>query len=144
MSKFSVDQGAGGGQSPSESETVEYAVAKPWSDSSGAAGSVTLTADQMINGSYRVTSGSTSAVTTAAAADIVAGLAGAEVGSSFDFVFQNGGSGTATFTAGTGVTLKGVVTSPLTHTTHWFKGRVTNATKGSEAVDLISLFYVGA
>lgn len=112
--------------------------AASWADNAAAASTVTLTAAQFVNASYRVTSGTTSAITTPTAAQIVGALKQAQAGSAFDFVLVNGGSGTATVTAGAGVTTVGTI-SPTTGKNQLYKGIVTNSAPGSEAVTLIAL-----
>lgn len=101
----------------------------------------TLTAAQMVNGVVNI-SGQTTAqdVTTPSAAALVAALPDAQVGSAFDFALQNANtsSGAATVVAGAGVTLTGVTTVPITKT-QLYKGIVTNATAGAEAVRLVGL-----
>jgi hypothetical protein len=116
--------------------------ASDWADNAVAASTATLTVAQIINASYRVTSGAASSLTTPTAAAIVAALKNAQVGSSFDFELINGGSGTATIVAGSGVTLVGF-TAPATTKSQSYKGVVTNATAGAEAVSLIGLSAAG-
>lgn len=101
-------------------------------------GTIALTAVQVVNGVFRITGGTTSAVTFPSAASVVAEIPNAQVGSSFDFVLHNGGTGTATLTAGTGNTLVGT-TDPTTLKSLLVKGLVTNATVGAEAVTYIGL-----
>lgn len=101
----------------------------------------TLTAAQMLNGIVNV-SGQTAAqaVTTPTAAALVAAIPNCQVGSSFDFVLQNANtsSGAVTFTAGSGVTNVGTVNVPITKT-QVYRGIVTNATSGAEAVSIYGL-----
>lgn len=104
----------------------------------GTGGNITLTAAQVINAIYRSTAGTTAAVTYPSAASVVAAIPQVQVGSSFDFIYQNGGSGTGTLTAGTGNTIVGTATVPTTKT-QLVKGIVTNATAGSEAVTYVSV-----
>lgn len=103
--------------------------------------SPTLTVAQFISAVLNL-SGQTGAqtVTTPTAAAIVAALPDAQVGTAFDFALQNANtsSGAVTLAAGAGVTLRGTVNVPITKT-QLYKGVVTNATPGAEAVDLIGL-----
>ena len=109
------------------------------------AATVTLTAAQVINGIVNISGGSTCAVTMPTAAAVVAAIQNCQVGSWFDFFIQNTNSGTATMNgAVTGNTYTGQVVNPLTHVTQHYKGIVTNATAGSEAVTYYGLLYVGA
>lgn len=113
-----------------------------WADNAAAAGTIVLTAAQMVNASHRITSGAASTVTGPSAASIVALLKNAQVGSEFDFWVINGGSGTYTLSGGTGMTYVGFV-SPVTLKSQAYKGVVTNATLGAEAVTLIGLGSAG-
>lgn len=99
----------------------------------------TFSVTQFVNGVLMLTgsNGAKSSATPTAAA-IVAALVNVQVGSSFDFALVNGDSGTVTLTAGTGVTLRGTTAVPTTKS-QVYKGVVTNATAGSEAVDVIGL-----
>lgn len=102
-------------------------------------GARTLTAAQFVNGI--VNQGGTPgaiAVTTPTAAAIVAALKNAQANSAFDFVLLNNGDNTVTITAGSGVTLVGTVAVPAA-TNQIFRGVVTVATSGSEAVTLVGL-----
>ncbi len=113
-----------------------------------AAGPFTLTAAQFVNAIYQ-TSGQTSAVgvTTPTAAQIVAALPNAQVGSKFEFVLINGNtsSGAVTITGGTNVTITYPNGSTVAVTkSQIFRGVVTNATAGAEAVTLYGLLYGGA
>lgn len=106
---------------------------------------VTLTAAQVINGIVTISTGSTCAVTMPTAATVVAALKNCQVGTGFDFVIQNQNSGTATMNgAVAGNTYTGNTVNPLTHTTLLYKGVVTNATVGSEAVTYFALMFAGS
>lgn len=92
--------------------------------------SPTLTAAQMVNAILRV-SGQTAAqtITTDTATAIVAAVPNAQIGSTFRFILQNGhtSSGTATLSAGTGVTITNTYATaaqPIT-TTRQYLGIVT-------------------
>jgi len=101
-----------------------------------AASTGTLTAAQVVNGVYHINSGTTSALTTPTATDIVAALKNAQIGSTFDFTLINGGSGTADLIAGAGVTFTNQ-TDPTTGKAQQFLGRVTAV--DTPAVQLIGL-----
>lgn len=117
---------------------AEVAQMGEWADNGGvAAGTATIAAAALINASYRITSGSTATLTTDTAANIVAALDGAQVGSAFEFLLVNGGSGTATLSGGTGVTIVGNA-APTTGKNQLFKGVVT-AVGASPAVSLIAI-----
>lgn len=109
-----------------------------WTDNAAAAGTIGFTVAQFLNASFRITSGAASTVTPPTAAAIVAALANAQAGSSFDFVLINGGSGTATWGAASGITYVNK-TDPTTGKTQLYKVVVTNATPGAEAVSVIGL-----
>lgn len=99
-------------------------------------GTIALTAAQVINGVLNITGGTTSAITFPAAADVLAALENGQVGSSFDFTIINGGSGTASLTAGTGNTL--VATADLTTGKRAsYKGVVTAV--GTPAVSYVAV-----
>jgi hypothetical protein len=106
--------------------------------------SFTATVAQLINGVIRLSGQAAINVTTPTAAQIVAAIFNCQVGSWFEFTLQNNNSGTATVVAGTGVTLAGTLTAPTTNKTQIYKGIVTNATLGSEAVKLVGLLVAGA
>lgn len=100
---------------------------------------VTLTAAQFINGIIDVTvANSTTALSTPTAAAIVAAIPGCQVGSVFDVALMNLGSGTLTWTLGTGVTGKTTndVTTVATNKGMSYKCIVTNVTASSEAVKI--------
>jgi hypothetical protein len=104
------------------------------------AASQTLTAAQLINGLLRVTGafgGAGTTWTTPTAAQIVAAIPNAQVGSSFDFFLANTSGQTQTMAAGTGVTVVGTSLLAITtaHNGFW-KFTVTNATLGAEAVNM--------
>jgi len=103
------------------------------------AGAVTLTPAQMINGIIKQggTPGAFN-MTTASAAALVAAIKNCQVGSKFEFALINGGDNTVTIVAGTGVTLKGTTAVP-TAKTQVYRGVVTNAAAGSEAVTFVGL-----
>lgn len=100
-----------------------------------ATGAATLTTDQFINGVY-IQTGTPGAVTktTPTAAAIVAAIIGCVVGSTFEFIFDNGGNGIVTIAAGTGVTLSGTATVGIAKNRR-FTGVVTNV--ASPAVRVI-------
>lgn len=104
----------------------------------------TLTGAQTVNAIVTL-SGQTAAqnVTTPTAAAILAAMPNPLVGSAFDLVIRNEhtSSGAATVVAGDGVTLDGTTTVPIAKT-QLYKGVVTNATAGEEAVTLYGLLTV--
>lgn len=106
---------------------------------SRAAGAFTLTAAQLINGviNQSGTPGAFNMATPTAAA-IVAALKAAQANSMFEFTLINGGNGTVTVVAGTGVTLAGTTAVP-TLKTQMYRGIVTSAASGAEAVTLVGL-----
>lgn len=95
------------------------------------------TAAQVVNGFFKQT-GTPGAynMTMPTAALLVAALAGAQVGSSFEFYILNQGDGAITVLTSAGNTLAGNVVVPSLAATR-FTGIVTNATAGSEAVNII-------
>lgn len=99
-------------------------------------GTIALTAAQFINGILHITGGTTSTVTTPTAAQIVAALTNAQIGSAFEFVIINGGSGTADLQAGASVSFTNQ-TDPTTGKTQLYKGIVTAVT--TPAVRLVGL-----
>lgn len=92
-----------------------------------AAGTVTVTAKQMVNAVLVIASGTSSSLTTDTAANIIADLHGAQT---FEFTLINKGSGTATLSAGSNVTLHPATAAGSTATVsfHVFKGVVTSST----------------
>jgi hypothetical protein len=88
----------------------------------------------MVNGSYRITGGTTSTITTDTAANIIKALKQQQLGSVFEFLLVNGGSGTATLSGGTGVTVVGN-SAPTTGKNQLFKGVVT----GAATINLIAV-----
>jgi hypothetical protein len=62
-----------------------------WADTvDTAGGTLTISAAAMVNGSYRITGGTTSTITTDTAANIIAALKNAQGGKRFDFLLVNG------------------------------------------------------
>jgi len=105
--------------------------------------SSTATAAAFCNGVYNFSGGSTYTLTTPTAAQIVAAIPNCQVGSFCSFRVINGNSGTTTVTAGSGVTAVGTVNVP-TSKAQGYDVIVTNATAGSEAVQLIGATVGGA
>lgn len=99
----------------------------------------TLGVAAFINGLYSQT-GTPGAVnlTTPTAAAIVAAIKNCQVGDAFDFQILNNGDATITVVAGSGVTLVGTTAVP-TVKGQIYKGIVTVATVGSEAVTLVAV-----
>lgn len=105
---------------------------------------VTATAAQFINGVINITiANSTTALTTPTAAAIVAAIVGVQVGTAFWVNLLNIGSGTATWTLGTGVTALGL-TTVATNKAVVLRGVVTNVTAGTEAVFLQQTTFAAA
>jgi hypothetical protein len=105
------------------------------------AGANTWTAAEMIGGLLlRDPSGANRSDVTATAALIVAGIAGAGVGSSFEFVIKNTADAneTITLTAGVGVSLSGTMTIRRGYTKR-FLAVCTNVGSGTEAVTIYEL-----
>jgi hypothetical protein len=104
---------------------------------SATTGAETLTAAMIIDGLY-VQSGTPGAhsKTLPTAALIVAAIQGCAVGTTFRFIYDNGGDNTTTFLTGSGVTLSGTATV-ATSKNREFTFVVTNVTSTSEAVRCI-------
>jgi hypothetical protein len=105
------------------------------------AAAVTYTAAQVLAGMIlRDPAGAGRADLFPTAAQLVAGLAGAAVGTTFDCIIRNDASGafTLTMTTNTGLTLSGTMTIAQSNM-KIFKIRFTNVTPGSEAVTIYSL-----
>jgi hypothetical protein len=103
----------------------------------------TLTAAQIIGGLITLSGQTTAqAVTTDTATAILALIPNAQVGQTFELIIQNGhtSSGTATLTAGTGVTVTNTYATaaqPIT-TTRQYRGLITNV-----ATPAITFYPVG-
>lgn len=105
------------------------------------AGDVTFTAAEMLGGLIlRDPAGSARADLLAAAAAIVAAIAGCIVGSSFEFTIRNTADAaeTITVTTNTGLTLSGTMTIAQNNSKR-FLAVVTNIGSGTEAVTVYSL-----
>jgi hypothetical protein len=105
------------------------------------AGAVTYTAAELIGGLVlRDPNGASRSDISPTAALIVAGIAGAIVGSSFEFTIRNTADGdeTITLTAGAGVTLSGTMTVKRYHS-RLFLAVCTNVGSGTEAVTIYSI-----
>ncbi len=105
------------------------------------AGAKTYTAANLIGGLIlRDPAGGARSDVTPTAAAIVAGIAGAIVGSSFEFTIRNTADAaeTITLTAGSGVTLSGTMTIAQNNSKR-FLAVCTNVTGSSEAVTIYSL-----
>lgn len=105
--------------------------------------SSTATAAAFVNGIYNFSGGSTYTLTTPTAAQIVAQIPNCQVGSCASVHIINTNSGTTTVTAGSGVTGVGTL-NVTTNKAQGYEIIVTNATAGSEAVQLIGNTYAGA
>lgn len=100
-----------------------------------AASPQTMTAAQMLAGVYIQGVAGAFALTLPDAADVVAAMPNVQVGSKFELMLINTGSGTLTLTAGTGNTLGGHATATLaTATSQILVGVVTNIDDGDEAI----------
>jgi hypothetical protein len=105
------------------------------------AGAVTYTAAELIGGLIlRDPAGASRSDVSPTAALIVAGIAGAIVGSSFEFTIRNDADAaeTITLTAGEGVTLSGTMTIAQSNSKR-FLAVCTNVGSGTEAVTIYSL-----
>lgn len=92
----------------------------------------TLTAAEMLDGLFTITPTAARALTTDTAANIVAALPNAQVGSWFDITIVCLAAFAATLTAGSGITIIG--TAAVNNQAGTFRALVTNVTSGSEAV----------
>ena len=105
------------------------------------AGAHTYTAAELVGGLIlRDPAGASRSDVTPAAADIVAEISGAIVGSSFEFTVRNAADAaeTITLTAGAGVTLSGTMTIAQNNSKR-FLAVCTNVTGAAEAVTIYSL-----
>ena len=105
------------------------------------AGVKTYTAAELVGGLIlRDPSGAGRSDVTPSAAAIVAAIAGAVVGSSFEFTIRNTADAaeTITITAGAGITLNGTMTIAQNNSKR-FLAVATNVTSSSEAVTIYSL-----
>lgn len=103
------------------------------------AGANTWSAAELIGGLLlRDPAGADRSDVTATAAQIVAGIAGAAVGSSFEFVIKNTADGdeVITLTAGVGVTLSPTSITIRRGYSHRFRAVCTNVTGAAEAVTI--------
>ena len=102
----------------------------------------TLSAANSINSLITMTPTAARNVTTATAAQIVAELVTAKVGTSFSIILRNQAASThaLTLVGGTGVTLDSDNTNTVAAAkTRQFIGRVTNISSGSEAITIYSM-----
>jgi hypothetical protein len=104
-------------------------------------GVVTMTTTQLLGGLLRASTTNAQTFTTPTAALIVAAINGCLVGSSFDVDVINYGASTLTIGLGAGVTTPTIATvacvlTLATLTAKRLKFVVTNATPGSEAVEV--------
>lgn len=105
------------------------------------AGNVTLTGAQVRSGIItRDCNGGARSDNTPTAALIVAAVAGAAVGQTFDLIIHNisAAANTLTLVAGTGVTIKGTATIAQSNV-RCFQVRLDNVTAGAEAVTFWNL-----
>lgn len=101
-------------------------------------GAVTLTAAQVMGGMVAHAAGAGANLATPTAAEIVAALGGASVGTAVRLHIRNTGAGASTLTAGAGVTLSGTAATATLNAKTWLFV-VTNNIIGSEAVTAYSL-----
>ncbi|MDA8170311.1 MAG: hypothetical protein M0Z48_00580 [Nitrospiraceae bacterium] len=98
----------------------------------------TLTAAQMIgSGMFQITPTAARALTSDTAANIVAGVPGAQVGSWFDFTIVCLAAFAVTLGGGAGVTVVG--SGAVNNASGSFRGVITDATLGAEAVTIYRL-----
>lgn len=105
------------------------------------AAAITMTAAQILGGLIlRDPNGAGRADLVPTAANLVAAIPGAEVGTSFEFTIRNTADAaeTITVTTNTGATLSGTMTIAQNNSKR-FLARLTNVTVGSEAYALYSL-----
>jgi len=107
-------------------------------------GVVTGTVTQILSGLLRMSTTNAQTFTTPTAALIVAAINGCQVNTSFDLDVINYGASTLTIGLGTGVTTPTIATvasvlTLATLTAKRFKFVVTNATQGSEAVEIYTI-----
>lgn len=105
--------------------------------------SSTAAAAAFLFGVYSFSGGSTYTLTTPSAAQIVAAIPNAQVGSACTVRLYNANSGTLTLTAGSGITVIGPTTVATTKALG-YDVIVTNATAGAEAVTLVAHTYAAA
>jgi hypothetical protein len=112
-----------------------------------------LTASTLVNGHVIASLSSALVLTTPTAAAILTSLVNAQVGSAFDFWINSIGSAIIMTGTGTGITLFGPTSSSIAAATIGapgagknlqFRGVVTTATAGSEAVSLFQMLQVAA
>jgi hypothetical protein len=112
--------------SRSDTEAIMTLAKRVHNVKSTAEDDVTLTVAEFINGLYIQTgTPGTTAKTTPTAAQIVAAIPEAAVGTMFEFVVDNGGDATLTVTAGDGVTGSGTLTVAAAKN-RLFRGYITN------------------
>jgi hypothetical protein len=104
----------------------------------------TMTTAELLQSWYQITGGATAmALTMPTAAAIVAALVNCQVGSAFEVIFDNQSGGTTTITTNTGITLVGTTQTIATTVRRLYRGIVTNATIGAEAVSIFAMNTVG-
>jgi hypothetical protein len=103
------------------------------------AAGVTYTVANILTG-FLFRSGAGGAVTdtTPTAAQIVAAFPGSQANTGYEFTISNGNGGLLTLAAGTGVTLVGT-TTVANGWSRRYSLQITNATPGTEAINLIGL-----
>ncbi len=124
---------------PMEAGSITDPMMAPCSILALADAAATLTAAQMENdGIFTITPTAARALTTDTAANLVAGMAGCQVGTYFDFSIVNEAAATyaATLTAGIGITVAGAA-AVAAASSGTFRAIFTNVTAGSEAVTIV-------
>lgn len=121
----------------SQTEAIMTLAARKMTVTSRTTGAATLTAAEFVNGLV-IQGGTPGAfnLQLPTAAAVVALIEGVQVGTSFDFVIDNGGDNTITVTTNTGMTLSGTATVATT------KNRVFRAVvtaTGTPAIRVICL-----
>lgn len=133
MSRFNVTVGSEGAAIGVMADMLDQGITSRAYQNITTGTSSTAAVAQFIAGVYYLSGGTTYALTTPTAAQLVAAINNPEVSSAFTVTIHNANSGTATLTAGSGVTITGLNTA-ATGTARSWVFVVTNATAGSEAV----------
>ena len=133
MSRFNVTVGSEGAAIGLLADMLDQGITSRAYNAISTGSSSTATAAQFIRGAYNLSGGTTYGLTTPTAAQLVAAINNPEVSSAFLVTLFNGNSGTATLTAGAGVTFAGLNTVAAGAARSWVF-IVTNATPGSEAI----------
>lgn len=133
MSRFNVTVGSEGAAIGVMADMLDQGITSRSYTNITTGTSSTASAATFVSSAYYLSGGTTYALTTPTAAQIVAAITNPEVSSAFIVTIHNANSGTATLTAGSGVTITGLNTATTGTARSWIF-IVTNATAGSEAV----------